>query len=200
MVVEQAGRDGAPGTDPPPRTLPPRQSEAAQTEFYNVRTKLEIAKPADAAEICALRCATAKKLTEVHGTGPWAGETSEKWVLFAMRNSTVFVARRRDQIIATLTFGTKKPWAIDRKYFSKCQRPLYLTAMAVVPELQRQGIGKSCVEAAMKIAREWPADAIFLDAYDAAAGAGEFYRKCGFREAGRATYRGAPLIYFEILL
>ena len=72
--------------------------------------------------------------------------------------------------------------------------------MAVAPELQRQGIGKRCVAAAMEIARAWPADAIFLDAYDAAAGAGEFYRRCDFREVGRAPYRGAPLIYFESLL
>jgi GNAT superfamily N-acetyltransferase len=162
-----------------------------------VRIKLEIAEPADAAEICALRIATAKKLTAAHGIGPWSGETTEKWVLFAMRNSTVYVARRRNKIIASLTLGTKKPWAIDRKYFSKCQKPLYLTAMAVAPELQGQGIGKLCVEAAAKVAKDWPADAIFLDAYDAAAGAGEFYRKCGFREVGRASYRKVPLIYFE---
>jgi len=32
------------------------------------------------------------------------------------------------------------------------------------------------------------------------AGAGEFYRKCGFRETGRATYRTVPLIYYERLL
>jgi hypothetical protein len=56
------------------------------------------------------------------------------------------------------------------------------------------------VEAAKKIVKEWPASAIFLDAYDAEAGAGEFYRKCGFREVGRASYRGAPLIYFEMFV
>ena len=165
-----------------------------------MRIKLGIAQPKDAAEICALRNATAKKLTEVHGAGPWSAGTSEKWILFALRNSSVFVARHRNKIIATLALGTKKPWAIDRKYFSKCQRPLYLTSMAVAAERQRQGIGKLCVEAAVKIAGDWPADAIFLDAYDAVAGAGEFYRKCGFRETGRATYRGVPLIYFELLL
>lgn len=165
-----------------------------------MRIKLEIASSADAASIAALRVATAKRLTEVHGTGPWSGETSEKWVLFAMRNATVYVARRRSKVIATLTLGTKKPWAIDKRYFSQCKRPLYLTAMAVAPELQRQGIGGLCVAAAKKIAKQWPADAIFLDAYDAAAGAGEFYRKCGFREVGHARYRGAALIYFEKLL
>ena len=46
----------------------------------------------------------------------------------------------------------------------------------------------------------WPAEAICLDAYDTEAGAGGFYRKCGFQEVGRATYRGTPLIYFQMLL
>jgi ribosomal protein S18 acetylase RimI-like enzyme len=165
-----------------------------------VRIKLQIAKPEDAAAIAALHTTAAQKLTEIHGNGPWSGETSEKWVLFVMRMATIFVVRRRNKIIAMLALGTRKPWAIDKKYFSRCKRPIYLTAMAVAPELQRQGIGKLCVEAATKIVKQWPADAIFLDAYDAAAGAGEFYRKCGFREVGRATYRGAPLIYFEMLL
>ena len=117
-----------------------------------------------------------------------------------MRNGTVYVARKRNKPIATLTLATKKPWAIDRKYFSKSKWPLYLVGMAVAPDEQRKGIGRRCIEETIKIARQWPIDAIRLDAYDAAAGAGEFYRKCGFREVGRTSYKGAPLIYFELLL
>jgi hypothetical protein len=44
------------------------------------------------------------------------------------------------------------------------------------------------------------ADAIRLDAYDGAVGAGAFYAKYGFKEVGRVVYRGTPLIYFELLL
>lgn len=117
-----------------------------------------------------------------------------------MRKSTVYVARHRGRLIATLTLGAIKPWAIDKKYFAKSQRPLYVTGMAVSPQEQRQGVGRLCIDEACRIAREWPSDAMRLDAWDAEAGAGEFYRKCGFREVGRATYRNAPLIYFEMLL
>jgi ribosomal protein S18 acetylase RimI-like enzyme len=53
---------------------------------------------------------------------------------------------------------------------------------------------------AERIARACGADAIRLDAYDATAGAGGFYAKCGFTEKGRVTYRNAPLIYYELLL
>jgi len=102
--------------------------------------------------------------------------------------------------VASLSLGTRKPWAIDTRYFTACARPLYLTAMAVHPDWQRKGIGRQCLREASRIARSWPADAIRLDAFDADAGAGEFYSKCGFREVGRATYREAPLIYFEAVL
>jgi len=162
--------------------------------------KLKIATTADAPAIASLWVAANQNLTAKYGNGPWSGNVTERGVRFSMRNAAVYVRRKRNQLLATLTLGTKKPWAIDRKYFSKCNRPLYLTAMAVAPDWQRQGIGRLCVEAAAQLAKQWPGDAIFLDAYDAEAGAGEFYRKCGFREVGRASYRNAPLIYFEMLL
>jgi hypothetical protein len=48
--------------------------------------------------------------------------------------------------------------------------------------------------------RDWPADAIRLDAFNADAGAGGFYRKCGFREVASVVYRNDPLLYFELVL
>jgi GNAT superfamily N-acetyltransferase len=165
-----------------------------------MRIKLRAATPDQAAAIAALRLAVAENLTVRHGKGPWSSAGTEKGVLFDMRNAAVYIATRRNNVIATLNLCAKKPWAIDRKYFSACRRPLYLLSMAVHPDWQRQGIGRLCIDEAKRLARKWPGDAIFLDAYDAPAGAGEFYRKCGFREVGRATYRKAPLIYFEMLL
>ena len=52
-------------------------------------------------------------------------------------------------------------------------------------------------------ARAWPGNsgnAIRLDAFDANAGAGAFYARCGYTERGRTIFRTAPLIYFERLL
>jgi GNAT superfamily N-acetyltransferase len=98
-------------------------------------------------------------------------------VLFTMKTATVYTARDRNRLIATVTLSTRKPWAIDKKYFSASTLPLYLTAMAVHPDEQRKGLGKLCIEDARRVARNWPSDAIRLDAYDAAAGAGEFSRK-----------------------
>jgi GNAT superfamily N-acetyltransferase len=161
---------------------------------------LQLANSRDAAPLAALHSSVAKHLTDTHGPGPWSSVTSEKGVLFAMRASTIFVARLDGELVGTLRLATKKPWAIDTDYFSNSKKPLYLLAMAIAPARQRQGLGRLCLEEAKRIAAEWSADAIRLDAYDAKAGAGEFYARCGWRETGRAIYRGAPLIYYEVLL
>jgi GNAT superfamily N-acetyltransferase len=115
-----------------------------------------------------------------------------------MRYARILVGRSLDdQIVAVLRLAAKKPWAIDAAYFSGSKRPLYLTDMAVAPTIQRCGVGRALLLEALNVAQSWPADAIRLDAYDAPAGAGGFYARCGFEERGRAVYRGVPLIYFE---
>jgi GNAT superfamily N-acetyltransferase len=160
----------------------------------------QLATEPDAMPLAALHTTVAERLTQVHGRGPWSCETSEKGILHAMRTSQVFIARLDGELIGTFRLTAKKPWAIDLSYFSTSERPLYLLAMAIAPARQRQGIGKICLEEAKRIARNWPADAIRLDAYNAKAGAGDFYARCGWKEMGRASYRGAPLIYYEFLL
>ena len=117
-----------------------------------------------------------------------------------MRHAHIIVLQEQEKIIATLRLANKKPWAIDTTYFTKCRKPVYLLAMAVLPPRQRQGIGKKCLDEAKRIALTLGADAIRLDAYDADAGAGGFYKRCGFAERGRVTYRNAPLVYYELLL
>jgi ribosomal protein S18 acetylase RimI-like enzyme len=117
-----------------------------------------------------------------------------------MRHARVVVARRGKRIAGALTLQTKKPWAIDVAYFTPVTRALYITGMAVDPQLQRQGIGRRLLDEAVRLTRAWPAQAIRLDAFDADAGAGGFYAKCGMRNAGHVQYRKSPLIYFELVL
>jgi GNAT superfamily N-acetyltransferase len=154
----------------------------------------------DAAALAALHTEVAGHLTDLHGNGPWSSKTSEKGVLLALRTSSVYVAHVGAELAGTFRLATKKPWAIDTSYFTSCRLPLYLLAMAVAPARQRQGVGRQCLKEAVKLAKGWPADALRLDAYDAKAGGGGFYARCGWRETGRATYRGAPLIYYELVL
>jgi len=173
---------------------------ALESTTFAMSLRFQTATSRDAAALAALHTAVVKHLTSLHGHGPWSSKTSEKGVLYAMRTSRVFVVREGKEIVATLRLATKKPWAIDTSYFTACQRPLYLLAMAVTASRQGQGIGSWCMEQVIKAAKAWPADAIRLDAYDAEAGAGQFYARRGFTEVGRTAYRNAPLIYYEYLL
>ncbi len=168
--------------------------------MIDMNVRLAEARAEDAAAIAELHTTVADRLTQEFGRGHWSSHVSEKGVLLALRTSRVFVARDGAKVVGSLRLATTKPWAIDKSYFTRCERPLYLTAMAVAPPLQRSGYGRAMLDDAKRIARAWPGDAIRLDAYDTAAGAGEFYAKCGFREVGRATYRATPLIYYELIL
>jgi len=161
---------------------------------------LEKAHAADVAAIAALRTAAAERLTRDFGPGHWSAGGTESGVIRDMSTPGLFVVRSGDRLIATLRLAAKKPWAIDPAHFAASRSPLYLTSMVVAPDRQRQGIGRGCMMAAVQIARDKAADAIRLDAYDAAAGAGKFYEKCGFREVARVIYRETPLVYYELRL
>jgi GNAT superfamily N-acetyltransferase len=158
----------------------------------------------DAAALAALHGAVAEDLTRRFGRGFWSSAPSERAVLNHLRKpkfARIVIARSDGhRIVAALRLATKKPWAIDTAYFTRVARPLYLTGMAVHPDFQRQGVGRLLLKEAEAVARAWPADAIRLDAFDADAGAGAFYAKCGFREVARVTYKQDPLIYFEMIL
>jgi GNAT superfamily N-acetyltransferase len=154
----------------------------------------------DVAAIVSLRTSAARELTRLHGHGHWSSCPTERGVQRAFETSRVLVARRASRVVGTVRLEARKPWAIDVSYFAAVPKAVYLHDLAVAPEAQGEGVGQRLVEGAVALARAWPSNAIRLDAYDHAAGAGPFYAKCGFREVGRVRYRGVPLIYFELLL
>jgi GNAT superfamily N-acetyltransferase len=117
-----------------------------------------------------------------------------------MRISRIWLVRSGRAAVATFALGTRKPWAIDRSYFTPCDSSLYLTNMVVRPDYQGRGVGRRCIDQIIRIARAWPADAVRLDAYDSDAGAGDFYARAGFQHVGNVVYRGNPLAYYEMML
>lgn len=162
--------------------------------------KLQLATGGDIEAIFALKRAIAEHLTERFGRGHWSSFGTEAGVAHSLKSPSLWVSKRRGRVIAMLSLAKRKPWAIDPAYFTPCKTPLYLADMAVAPALQGQGIGRDCLVEARRIAAKHPAEAIRLDAYDSAAGAGAFYAKCGYREVGRVVYRRNPLVYFETLI
>jgi GNAT superfamily N-acetyltransferase len=162
--------------------------------------KLELAGVDDIAELVAMRTRVNQDLAKKFGEGFWVGKPAEGGERFLMRIGQVYVARHRGRVIATLTLTKRKPWSIDVKNFPSRVRPMYLRAMVVDPARQRKGVGGKCMDEARRIARAGGFDSIRLDAFDCAAGAGDFYRKCGFTEVARVIYKGVPHIDFEIML
>jgi GNAT superfamily N-acetyltransferase len=165
-----------------------------------VSLKFRDATPEDAPVIAALQNAAAGALTARFGAGPWSSLVTERSAVLALRHARVRVGREGKRILTVLRLAPKKPWAIDVSYFTPVKRPLYLTGMAASVAHQGQGLGRLALDDARGIATAWPADAIRLDAYDADAGAGPFYAKCGYQERGRVIYKGTPLVYYELLI
>lgn len=158
---------------------------------------IQYATEADAEPLVSLRNAVAQDLKRRYGRGHWSQLTSDKNVPTNIRTSIVLIARKENEIAGTLRLTTKRPWAIKPEYFVKVEKPVYLLDMAVRPDLQHKGIGRNLIEAARSEVLLMQKNAIRLDTYDEEAGAGDFYRKCGFNEVSRVVYRGTPLIYYE---
>ena len=162
---------------------------------------IQIATVNEAAAIARLLNDAADHLTGKFGKGHWSYHTSEKSVVNAITGkSKIIIALNGQEIAGSYCLQTKKPWAIDPAFFTPVEQALYLVGMAVSPAWQQKGIGRYMMQELPAFITQWPAQAVRLDAYDHAAGAGDFYRKNGFTERGRVLYRGNPLIYFERLV
>jgi GNAT superfamily N-acetyltransferase len=164
-----------------------------------VKSSVSLATSSDAGALAALRTSVARDMSQQFGEGAWSATPSEAEVTQQLSASHVLVARREPEIIGTVRLARAIPWAIDSSSFTPVASALYVLGLAVIPEARGQGVGRQLMEAAKATARAESAGALWLDAYEHAAGAGPFYLKCGFRQVGRTLYRETPLIYYEWL-
>lgn len=158
-----------------------------------------LAAKTDVPALLRLQLAIDADQAERFGDDRYTTTISEKSVARSLKTSRMVVATRRGQIVGTVRMETKKPWAIDLRYFTPACKAVYLHNVNVHPKSQRSGIGRQLMERVKQVAKKWPVDAIRLDAYDGPSGAGSFYRKCGFKKLGHAVYRGVDLIYYEFV-
>lgn len=154
----------------------------------------------DAAAIADVRSEAARHLTLVHGGGPWSMHISEASVREALRTPLTLVARQDGHVVGTLRLQEQRPRSIEIADFTPVRRPVYVVDVAVLPNVQRRGIGKRLMERAYEAAIEWPADSLRLDTYDEGAGAGGFYLRCGYRCAARHRFHDIPLAFYERLI
>lgn len=163
-------------------------------------TRISVASARDASAIAALRGQVALDMTRRFGEGHWSACPTIADVKRQLRASHVLVARQDQGIVGTVRLVLARQWAIDSGAFTPVETALYVFGLAVAPEARRLGIGRELMEAAKAKARAWPAQALWLDAYDHAAGAGGFYQSCGFREVGPSSRSEVPVIFYEWLV
>jgi GNAT superfamily N-acetyltransferase len=164
-----------------------------------VKFSIAVATSSDAAALAALRTDVARDMARRFGAGAWSAAPIEPDVARQVNESRVLVARRDAEIVGTVRLVRALASAIDTSAFTPVTTALYVLGLAVAPSVRGQGVGRSLMAAAKDAARAWPAQALWLDAYEHSAGAGPFYLKCGFRAVGRTTYRQMPLTYYEWL-
>ena len=151
----------------------------------------------DVQELTALRISVAQRLTREHGEGPWSACPSRATVLRQLRASTVLVARLQEKLVGTVRLIEANPALLDASRFTPVRTALYVIGLAVAVDCRGQGVGRELMEVCKATARSWPAQALWLDTYEHAAGAGRFYEKCGFRKVGVSALLDGQLGYYE---
>lgn len=160
----------------------------------------QLANRADTADILSVRLAAADKLTVKHGSGHWSLVSATTTIRKQIDTNLVYVARK-DQIVGTYMLDKRKIGFYRKDWFAHPNDPsLYLTNMAVAPEFQLMGTGRAIMAEIERFAREQDRLAIRFDAYDSPAGAGPFYKKCGYERVHRGSVGYTTYTYFEKVL
>ncbi len=145
--------------------------------------------------------AAADDLTARFGEGHWSGVRTIATLQKYAGSGTLYVIEADAIVVGTLRLTDLKIGFYRNAWFARPKDPAgYLLDMAVSPDRQHRGLGRRAMEQAERLARQGGLRAIRLDAYQGPAGAGGFYRKCGYDLVHKGEMRGVALEYFEKLL
>jgi ribosomal protein S18 acetylase RimI-like enzyme len=126
-----------------------RQSRRVSREragYRGMAPSIRFAAEADIPAILKLRLAVDADLAQRFGKNRWSTTISEKSVTRGLRSSKILVASRHGQIVGALRMETKKPWAVDLRYFTPVRKAVYLHDVNVDPRLQRSGVGRRLID------------------------------------------------------
>ena len=152
----------------------------------------------DAKSVRKVRRLAAEDLTTRFGRGHWSSVSTLPTLRKHARSMHLHVVELHGKVVATFTLSPRKIPFYHKAWFANPDdEALYLTNMAVRPDTQRQGVGRWIMGQIEKIAVQASVGAVRFDAYDANAGAGEFYRKCGYICVHRGSFGATPLEYYE---
>jgi GNAT superfamily N-acetyltransferase len=162
---------------------------------------LRLALGQDVDRVRAILAAAASDLTARFGEGHWSTAPSLEALRRYVDEGALYVARLGTVAVGTLRLSNRKIGFYRSDWFTNPQDDAaYVLDMAVDPAHQRCGIGHRSMAIAEDLARTQELKAIRLDAYGGPAGAGGFYRKCGYSLVHEGEMRGVALEYYEKLL
>jgi GNAT superfamily N-acetyltransferase len=163
--------------------------------------RLRRAAAEDVRTVHAILAAAAEDLVARFGPGHWSTVSSIEKLRNYASDGVLFVVEAGAAAVGTLRLTDSKIGFYHNEWFARpADDAAYLLDMAIDPGSQRRGIGRRSMALAEDAARLLGLKALRLDAYAGPAGAGEFYRKCGYSLVHRSAFRGVALEYFEKLL
>jgi GNAT superfamily N-acetyltransferase len=146
----------------------------------------------------AILAAAAADLVTRFGSGHWSTVRSAESLQKRASNGALYIIEADSSAVGTLQLTSRKTGFYREEWFAPRQGTVgYLLDMAVHPDHQQRGIGRRSMELVESLARLAGLRAIRLDAYRGPAGAGEFYKKCGYASVHKGEMREVPLEYFE---
>lgn len=149
-------------------------------------------------EIAALWKLVVQRLSAQFGHPVWLKLVTPEAVYREMHRATVYVIREGASVIAAFTLSMQKPWTLDEGRFQPAMRPLYMTDLGVHPRWVRSHIDIRCIRAAIRIAKDWPSDALRLGVWDQEIGRSITRSGLGFRAVGTNCFGEVPCTVFEL--
>ncbi len=145
--------------------------------------------------------AAAHRLTARFGHGHWSTVRTLRTLRKYAGDGDLYLVDVDGATVGTLKLTNRKIGFYHSDWFADPgAAAAYLMDMAIDPRHQRRAIGRRAMALAEAIARRDGLCAMRLDAYRGPAGAGPFYRKCGYTLVHQGEINGARLEYYEKLL
>jgi GNAT superfamily N-acetyltransferase len=114
---------------------------------------------------------------------------------------SVYTVSGDDQIIATFTIDTRPlEYYYPALWKTPEHRAMYVSHLAVLPQLQGKGIGSWCMNEIENIAAESGCRAVRLDAYEKYKQLLQFYDKLGYERRAIVKFQGLNLVCFEKII
>ena len=135
------------------------------------------------------------------GLGHWDPPYPLRLLRRDAEERSVYAVLDGHQTVATFTIGTEAyPYYDVTVWTAPTAKATYVGHLAVLPALQRKGIGTRCMRTIEGLAIDEGSEAIRLDAYRAHVKLLEFYARLGYSPRGVVEFRDTELICLEKIL